>query len=580
MKNLLILLAISLIVVGHVNGRRNEPVFEEDEFSEFDIDEEEVAPVKRRESAKVSKESDFSEFDDESKDNEDGEVEDEDFEEEDGDLNDLNTNSDNKPKPERSAEKASSEKEQKKPTNAFKMNNIDDLDMEEFEHFIDDEEFEGFESTTKAPESKKETGSKRSKQSQNTAEKMPSLKIADVPMHLMQNGNWTNYVWEIVLLSFIGIYLVNYLYGKSKNYRLVFTWFQAHRELLERNFAVVGDDGNSTELPGQINSETSVPEIGSLIKDSENCYGLWCTGRQMCDGMLVQLKLVKRQDLINGVLMQFIKPQSDQIIVSVEYSNVDDIDNFVFCLTNKKISQQLFNDYQDLSSYCVEKKLSSSSHSSSNDNKYTEFLNSSVSSKYTMLNECPEMPNAILDARVCAFLNKYPDMVEYLLISDQYVGYKSATNDESATPTDSVPVDNSLPNSTGLPKSRCMLNIVFNIPGKGLNTTNEDMENMHPALQLTMYLIDKVPRIRHVSKDAKLKAVKRRKDISEQFMKLTHKQRQEAAMLRKEEKRRAEKEKIMNESDPEKQKRLEEKQTKIDKRKNLSKMKQVKIKSM
>lgn len=131
----------------------------------------------------------------------------------------------------------------------------------------------------------------------------------------------------------------------------------------------------------------------------------------------------------------------------------------------------------------------------------------------------------------------------------------------------------------GLPKSRCMLNICFNIPGKGLNTTNEDMEKMQPAIQLAMYLLDKVPRIR-LSKDAKMKAIKRRKDISEQFMKMSHKQRQEAAMLRKEEKRRAEKDRIMNESDPEKQKRLEEKQTKIDKRKSLSKMKQVKIKSM
>ncbi len=102
---------------------------------------------------------------------------------------------------------------------------------------------------------------------------------------------------------------------------------------------------------------------------------------------------------------------------------------------------------------------------------------------------------------------------------------------------------------------------------------------MQPALQLALYLMDKVPRIR-LSRDAKVKALKRRKEISEQFMKMTHKQRQEAAMLRKEEKRRAEKERIMNESDPEKQKRLEEKQTKIDKRKSLSKMKQVKIKSM
>jgi hypothetical protein len=117
------------------------------------------------------------------------------------------------------------------------------------------------------------------------------------------------------------------------------------------------------------------------------------------------------------------------------------------------------------------------------------------------------------------------------------------------------------------------------VPGKGLSTNIEDMEQMQPALQLALYLIDKVPRIR-LSKEAKGKALKKRKAVAEQFMKLSHKQRQEAAMLRKEEKIRAAKEKIMNEEDPEKQKRLEEKEIKREKKNRLSKMKQVKIKSM
>ena len=71
------------------------------------------------------------------------------------------------------------------------------------------------------------------------------------------------------------------------------------------------------------------------------------------------------------------------------------------------------------------------------------------------------------------------------------------------------------------------------MPGKGLSTNVEDMEQMQPALQLALYLIDKVPRIR-LSKEAKGKALKKRKAVAEQFMKLSHKQRQEAAMLRKE----------------------------------------------
>ena len=159
---------------------------------------------------------------------------------------------------------------------------------------------------------------------------------------------------------------------------------------------------------------------GKLIKDSENSYGLWCTGRQTCDGLLVQLKLLKRQDLVNGVLMQLLKPQSDQIILSVEYpTQRDSLDSFVFCLTTKKQSKRLFDDYQDVSLCTTEKRLLPTGKSgnsgseagvfvSSGDYKYAEMLSASVAAKYTLLNECSEVPNAILDRQVCAFLNKYP----------------------------------------------------------------------------------------------------------------------------------------------------------------------------
>lgn len=55
----------------------------------------------------------------------------------------------------------------------------------------------------------------------------------------------------------------------------------------------------------------------------------------------------------------------------------------------------------------------------------------------------------------------------------------------------------------------------------------------------------------------KQKADKNRARVEEKFLKLTHVQRQEAAQSRREEKKRAEKERIMNEEDPEKQRRLE-----------------------
>ena len=63
-----------------------------------------------------------------------------------------------------------------------------------------------------------------------------------------------------------------------------------------------GDDGTGKE-----------PTQGVLMKESENIYALWCSGRSCVEGMLVELKLLKRQDLVN-VLLRLFKPASDQIV--------------------------------------------------------------------------------------------------------------------------------------------------------------------------------------------------------------------------------------------------------------------------
>lgn len=62
---------------------------------------------------------------------------------------------------------------------------------------------------------------------------------------------------------------------------------------------------------------------------------------------------------------------------------------------------------------------------------------------------------------------------------------------------------------------------------------------------------------------AKQKADKNRQKAEEEYERLTHSQRQEAAQLRREEKRRAEKERLLNEEDPDRARKLEVTSTKI-----------------
>lgn len=46
---------------------------------------------------------------------------------------------------------------------------------------------------------------------------------------------------EILMVTGLLAYIMNYIIGKNKNSRLAQAWFSSHRELLESNFALVGE---------------------------------------------------------------------------------------------------------------------------------------------------------------------------------------------------------------------------------------------------------------------------------------------------------------------------------------------------
>lgn len=138
---------------------------------------------------------------------------------------------------------------------------IDDDDSE-FEHFQDNEEFEGFEIKDEKPVTE------------------PKITIAKIPINFRQN--WDSYYLEILMILGLAVYFINFATGKSKNTKIANTWFQTHRQLLEENFSLVGDDNS-------LDSNENV----HLIKESENIFTLWCSGRTCCEGMLVELKLLK-----------------------------------------------------------------------------------------------------------------------------------------------------------------------------------------------------------------------------------------------------------------------------------------------
>ncbi|KAK3520637.1 hypothetical protein QTP70_029534 [Hemibagrus guttatus] len=365
-----------------------------------------------------------------------------------------------------------------------------------------------------------------------------TLIYREVPAHLQ--NSWESYYMEILMVTGLLAYIMNYIIGKNKNSRLAQTWFNSHRELLESNFALVGDDGTSKE-------PTST---GKLNQENEHIYNLWCSGRVCCEGMLIQLKFLKRQDLLN-VLARMMRPACDQVQIKVTL-NDEDMDTFVFAVGNRKAMGRMQKEMQDLSEFCGDKPKSGAKYS--------------LPDSLAILSEMGEVTDGVMDNKMVHYITNHADKIESIHFSDQFSGPK-------VMPEEGQPLK--------LPETKKTLLFTFNVPGMG-NTSPKDMDSLLPLMSMVIYSIDKVKKLR-LNREGKIKAERNRARVEENFLKHTHAQRQEAAQTRREEKKRAEKERIMNEEDPERQRRLEEaaqrrEQKKLEKKQ--MKMKQIKVKAM
>lgn len=384
---------------------------------------------------------------------------------------------------------------------------------EEFEHFQDPEEFEGFAD---------------GKDEKVVSE--PKITISKVPIHL--RDNWDSYWLEILMVAGLLVYFVNFLTGRSKNTQIANAWLSSHRALLEDNFCLIGDDigAEKSDAPG-------------FVKESENVFTLWCSGRTCCEGMLVELKLIKRQDLV-AIIAGMMRPSVDQIHVKV-LMNKEDMDSFVFCVASKKTALHYSKEMADISVYCPERKPGE---------KYN------IPSSFQVMSEIPE--GGILDSKITSVLNKYTELIDYIHFSDQYSGLKLT---EETAPTK-------------LPDTEKVLRFGFNIPIKG-KPLDEAMEHIKPLFIMVFYIIEKIKRYR-LSKEIKAKTEKNRQKVEEAFLKSTHIARAEAAAARREARKQMEKEMVMSIDDPERQRRWEEKEQKRQAKKRAPKMKQLKVKAL
>jgi Protein of unknown function (DUF1682) len=238
--------------------------------------------------------------------------------------------------------------------------------------------------------------------------------------------------------------------------------------------------------------------------------------------------------------MGLLKKVQDQVQFRIELSK-DTSDSFVMALCSRKSVNKMFKEMTDLKQYCTNVPNA--------DTKYN------FPAGYSLLSELSEASSAIIDSRVIAMLNKYNQVIESIHISDQYSGMAIQDADTQ---------------QAARPETKRMLILTYTFSHKS------DMEELRPLLQLAIYLVDKLKRFK-LSREGKMKADKNRQRVEEDFMKSNHQSRMEAAALKREEKRKMEKEKILNEENVEKQIKMERKMKRKEAKKAMPKMKSMNI---
>ncbi|CAD6200043.1 unnamed protein product [Caenorhabditis auriculariae] len=352
------------------------------------------------------------------------------------------------------------------------------------------------------------------------------LKFADVPAHF--RSNWASYQVEALVLVIIMLYLVTYVLGRNKNQTIATECYDHCRELLSKQFALVGDDGVS-----------DTPVGDCLRRETDYSFSAWCSGRVGVHSLLLQMRMVKRQDLVSRVLNMF-KPTEDKLSLKVQL-DPNEMDPLVMAVGEKKAVSKQVKDMLDLSSYATERK---------NANSLFNLPNS-----FSLFSEQSESAFAVLEPSVVTILRKHEQAIDFIHISDQYSGQKPPEGETYSR----------------LPETCDLLIFSFNMQYL------KDQETVEQLLTLVFYLVDKVRKLR-LSKEAKLKADRKRKEFEENFVRTTHQFRQEAAQARREEKTRERKQRLLEEEDPEKQRRLEAKELKREAKSKQPKMKQLKMK--
>lgn len=147
-----------------------------------------------------------------------------------------------------------------------------------------------------------------------------------------------SYVVEIVCISFLIMFTINYFTGKRENENIALAWaakFATKDSIFDKNFSLLGvGDGDDTPL---------------LLKEGQNVFKFYASGRRYCSGLLATMELQSRHDLISRLCNLVVRGR-DEISFEV-YMNEEAMDQVVFALARRKAAKGMQKEERDLQRY-------------------------------------------------------------------------------------------------------------------------------------------------------------------------------------------------------------------------------------
>ncbi|PHT63755.1 hypothetical protein T459_32441 [Capsicum annuum] len=195
----------------------------------------------------------------------------------------------------------------------------------------DEDEFEGI---PQSPPSDSALITESATETYTSSESDPGLK-PELELESERPRSISDYTVEIVCVSFLIMFVINYFTGKKENENVALAWaskFATKDSIFDKNFSLLGV-GETDDSP-------------LLLKEGQNVFKFYASGRRFCQGLLATMELKSRHDLISR-LYNMVVPCKDEITFEV-YMNDDAMDHVVVAVAKKKLAKTMQKEITDL----------------------------------------------------------------------------------------------------------------------------------------------------------------------------------------------------------------------------------------